>query len=187
MHWFAHYLSRTKGKWEITIHIFPLQKGFLNMSYHGPTKESDDERNFEELDLPTNFKDLPTRIDWNAELPANIVVPKVDLHSLVLDFAAVSFLDISGLKGLKTVSFNTSIFYAAAAVSPILIFKLFHRRWKSWSGLKSRSTLWLVIVSINLQHLTSIVWEHPHTHQDPEQCTVAMISVIYLILWLVSV
>lgn len=74
------------------------------MSYRGPIKESDDENNFEELDQPTNFKDLPTQIDWNAELPANIVVPRVDLHSLVLDFAAVSFLDISGLKGLKTVS-----------------------------------------------------------------------------------
>uniref|UniRef100_A0A8C5G833 Chloride anion exchanger-like n=1 Tax=Gouania willdenowi TaxID=441366 RepID=A0A8C5G833_GOUWI len=59
--------------------------------------------NIKELDLPTDFKDLPARINWNAELPANIVVPRVDIHSLVLDFAAVSFLDISALKGLKTV------------------------------------------------------------------------------------
>lgn len=57
----------------------------------------------EELDQPTDFKDFPARIDWNAELPANIVVPRVEIHSLVLDFAAVSFLDISGLKGLKAV------------------------------------------------------------------------------------
>uniref|UniRef100_A0A8C4IN80 Solute carrier family 26 member 3, tandem duplicate 2 n=1 Tax=Dicentrarchus labrax TaxID=13489 RepID=A0A8C4IN80_DICLA len=76
-------------------------KGFLNMSC-GPIKESEDESNMEELDLPTDFKDLPSRIDWNAELPANIVVPRVDTHSLILDFAAVSFLDISALKGLKT-------------------------------------------------------------------------------------
>lgn len=65
----------------------------------------------EELDVPTDFKDLPVRIDWNADLPANISVPKLDLHSLILDFSAVSFLDISALKGLKTVSFtvhNTS-------------------------------------------------------------------------------
>lgn len=75
-------------------------KGYLNMSY-GPTKESEDESNMEELDLPTDFTDLPARIDWNAELPANIVVPRVDIHSLILDFAAVSFLDISALKGLK--------------------------------------------------------------------------------------
>uniref|UniRef100_A0AAQ4NY46 STAS domain-containing protein n=1 Tax=Gasterosteus aculeatus aculeatus TaxID=481459 RepID=A0AAQ4NY46_GASAC len=76
-------------------------KGFLNTSC-GPIKESEDESNMEELDLPTDFKDLPTRIDWSAELPANIIVPRVDVHSLVLDFAAVSFLDISALKGLKT-------------------------------------------------------------------------------------
>lgn len=83
-------------------HILPLQKGFLNTSC-GPIKESEDESNMEELDLPTDFKDLPARIDWDAELPANIVVPGVDIHSLILDFAAVSFLDISALKGLKTV------------------------------------------------------------------------------------
>ncbi|XP_076577954.1 chloride anion exchanger-like [Chaetodon auriga] len=74
--------------------------GFLNTSC-GPIKESEDESNMEELDLPTDFKGLPARIDWNAELPANIFVPTVDIHSLILDFAAVSFLDISALKGLK--------------------------------------------------------------------------------------
>ncbi|KAM9824543.1 chloride anion exchanger-like [Neosynchiropus ocellatus] len=44
----------------------------------------------------------PSSVNWNADLPAGIIVPKVDLHSLILDFAAVSFLDISALKGLKT-------------------------------------------------------------------------------------
>ncbi|XP_029019300.1 chloride anion exchanger-like [Betta splendens] len=76
-------------------------KGFLNTSC-GPIRDSEDESSLEELDLPTDFKDLPVRIDWNAELPANLAVPPVDLHSLILDFAAVSFLDISALKGLKT-------------------------------------------------------------------------------------
>lgn len=83
--------------------VLPSQKGFLNTSC-GSIKELEDESNMEELDLPTNFKDLPVKIDWNAELPASIMVPRVDLHSLILDFAAVSFLDISALKGLKTVS-----------------------------------------------------------------------------------
>ncbi|XP_054656568.1 chloride anion exchanger-like [Dunckerocampus dactyliophorus] len=46
-------------------------------------------------------KGFPFHVDWNAELPANISVPKVGLHSLILDFSAVSFLDISALKGLK--------------------------------------------------------------------------------------
>ncbi|XP_042259982.1 chloride anion exchanger-like [Thunnus maccoyii] len=47
----------------------------------------------EELNLPTDLKDLPFRMNWNAELPTNISVPRVDLHSLILDFSA--------LKGLK--------------------------------------------------------------------------------------
>ncbi|XP_023142276.2 chloride anion exchanger [Amphiprion ocellaris] len=75
--------------------------GFLNTSFK-PIKESEDESNMEELDLPTDFKDLPARIDWNAELPVNLSVPPVEIHSLILDFAAVSFLDISALTGLKT-------------------------------------------------------------------------------------
>lgn len=81
----------------------PSQKGYLNTSF-GSIDEKEDDSNLEELDLPTDFKDLPVQIDWNAELPANIIVPRVDLHSLILDFAAVSFLDISALKELKTVS-----------------------------------------------------------------------------------
>ncbi|XP_053200113.1 chloride anion exchanger-like [Scomber japonicus] len=76
-------------------------KGLMNTSCR-PITESEDESNMEELDLPTDFRDLPTRIDWNAELPANIAVPRVDIHTVILDFAAVSFLDISALKGLKT-------------------------------------------------------------------------------------
>ncbi|KPP59759.1 hypothetical protein Z043_122290, partial [Scleropages formosus] len=67
-----------------------------------PIEESEDEGNLEDLDQPVDFKDLPIQINWNRELPANIIVPKVDVHSLILDFAAVSFIDISALKGLKT-------------------------------------------------------------------------------------
>uniref|UniRef100_A0A673YRA4 STAS domain-containing protein n=1 Tax=Salmo trutta TaxID=8032 RepID=A0A673YRA4_SALTR len=74
-----------------------LKKGELS----GPIEESEDESNMEELDQPTDFKDLPVQVNWNSELPANIQVPRVDVHSLILDFSAVSFLDISALKGLK--------------------------------------------------------------------------------------
>uniref|UniRef100_A0A8C4ILP5 STAS domain-containing protein n=1 Tax=Dicentrarchus labrax TaxID=13489 RepID=A0A8C4ILP5_DICLA len=72
------------------------QKGFRDLF-----SQTTDDMNMEELDLPTDLKDLPFRMDWNAELPPNISVPRVDLHSLILDFSAVSFLDISALKGLK--------------------------------------------------------------------------------------
>ncbi|KAG7456244.1 hypothetical protein MATL_G00249700 [Megalops atlanticus] len=84
-----------------------LKKGELQITdglmqtVSGPIEESEDESNMEDLDQPTNFQDLPIQVNWNAELPAGICVPKVDIHSIILDFAAVSFLDISALKGLK--------------------------------------------------------------------------------------
>uniref|UniRef100_A0A673I4K5 Solute carrier family 26 member 3 n=1 Tax=Sinocyclocheilus rhinocerous TaxID=307959 RepID=A0A673I4K5_9TELE len=53
------------------------------------------------LDQPTDFSGLPIQVNRNTELPANISVPPVNIHSLVLDFSAVTFLDISALKGLK--------------------------------------------------------------------------------------
>nr|XP_046234750.1 chloride anion exchanger-like [Scatophagus argus] len=57
--------------------------------------------NMEQLDQPTDLNDLRFRMDWNVELPPNINVPRVDIHSLILDFSAVSFVDISAQKGLK--------------------------------------------------------------------------------------
>uniref|UniRef100_A0A4W5KES4 Solute carrier family 26 member 3 n=1 Tax=Hucho hucho TaxID=62062 RepID=A0A4W5KES4_9TELE len=83
-----------KGKLQMT------SKGLL-LTSSGPIEESEDESNMEDLDQPTDFKELPVQVNWNSELPANIQVPRVDVHSLILDFSAVSFLDISALKGLK--------------------------------------------------------------------------------------
>lgn len=57
--------------------------------------------NIDPLDVPTDVKDLHFRMDWNADLPGNIKVPRVDIHSLILDFSTVSFIDISAVKGLK--------------------------------------------------------------------------------------
>jgi chloride anion exchanger 3 len=45
----------------------------------------------------------PMQIDWKGNLPSNVSVPRVDLHSLILDFSAVTFLDIAGITGLKMV------------------------------------------------------------------------------------
>ncbi|XP_066897740.1 chloride anion exchanger [Kogia breviceps] len=88
------------------------KKGLLQMTLKGYIctvdgfKDSDEELdndNIEELDQPINTTDLPFQIDWNTDLPLNIVVPKINLHSLILDFSAVSFLDISSMRGLKTI------------------------------------------------------------------------------------
>ncbi|XP_007105395.1 chloride anion exchanger [Physeter macrocephalus] len=88
------------------------KKGLLQVTLKGYIctvdgfKDSDEELdndNIEELDQPINTTDLPFQIDWNADLPLNIVVPKINLHSLILDFSAVSFLDISSMRGLKMI------------------------------------------------------------------------------------
>ncbi|XP_058511032.1 chloride anion exchanger [Ochotona princeps] len=86
-------------------HLQVTPKGFI-CTVDG-IKDSDDEEldnnQIEELDLPIDTTDLPFQIDWNADLPLNIVVPKISLHSLILDFSAVSFLDVSSMRGLKTI------------------------------------------------------------------------------------
>lgn len=56
----------------------------------------------------TGIKDPSFPIYWNDWLPSNIKVPGVDLHSLILDFSAVSFMDISAVKGLKMVQNHCS-------------------------------------------------------------------------------
>uniref|UniRef100_A0A8C2A605 Solute carrier family 26 member 3 n=1 Tax=Cyprinus carpio TaxID=7962 RepID=A0A8C2A605_CYPCA len=85
------------------------------------TDTSEDNNSMEGLDQPIDFSGIPIQVNWNTELPANISVPPVNIHSLVLDFSAVSFLDISALKvyimeKLHQCSFfddeiKTSIFY----------------------------------------------------------------------------
>ncbi|KAG8577275.1 hypothetical protein GDO81_010120 [Engystomops pustulosus] len=67
---------------------------------------SDDEElnnnRVEELDEPP--EELPIVVNWSEDLPLNIQVPKIELHSLILDFSTVSFIDMSGMKVLKAVS-----------------------------------------------------------------------------------
>lgn len=50
--------------------------------------------------------DVEVQVDWTAALPVNVTVPKVNIHSLVLDFTAVSFLDVMAAKSLKLVGFE---------------------------------------------------------------------------------
>ncbi|KAB1276592.1 Pendrin [Camelus dromedarius] len=57
----------------------------------------------EELGIPT--KEIEIQVDWNSELPVKVNVPKVPIHSLVLDCGAVSFLDVVGARSLQVVRF----------------------------------------------------------------------------------
>lgn len=53
-------------------------------------------------------EDVKVQVDWTAALPVNVTVPKVNIHSLVMDFTAVSFLDVMAAKSLKLVGFYMS-------------------------------------------------------------------------------
>ncbi|XP_015746211.1 chloride anion exchanger [Python bivittatus] len=74
-------------------------KGFLcTITSVTDSDEELDNNRVEELNQPINTKDLPIRIDWNSSLPPNISVPRIDIHSIILDFSAVSFLDVSAMR-----------------------------------------------------------------------------------------
>lgn len=81
------------------VHAFIQQGGYRD--FFCPNYNSSCEK--EEVDPPMDSKDLPFQISWNDVLPSTVSVPRVSIHSLVLDFSAVSFLDISAVKGLKMV------------------------------------------------------------------------------------
>ncbi|KAM9028352.1 chloride anion exchanger isoform 1-T2 [Ara ararauna] len=103
-----------KGELQVT------PKGLICMANH--THESDEEldnNKIEELDQPTNMTDLPIQINWGADLPPSITVPRVDIHSIILDFSSVSFLDFSAMRILQKtlkefVRIDIDIYIAAA-------------------------------------------------------------------------
>uniref|UniRef100_A0A8D2QBV5 Solute carrier family 26 member 3 n=1 Tax=Zonotrichia albicollis TaxID=44394 RepID=A0A8D2QBV5_ZONAL len=89
-----------------------LKKGELQVTPKGlicmanPTYESEEEldnNKIEELDQPTIMTDLPIRINWSTDLPPGITVPQVNIHSIILDFSSVSFLDFSAMTVLRKV------------------------------------------------------------------------------------
>ncbi|XP_051546435.1 pendrin-like [Myxocyprinus asiaticus] len=47
--------------------------------------------------------EVKVQVDWTSELPVSVSVPRVHIHSLVVDFSAVSFLDVVAAKSLKLV------------------------------------------------------------------------------------
>ncbi|KAM3833265.1 chloride anion exchanger [Vipera latastei] len=74
-------------------------KGFLcTVTNATDSDEELDNNRVEELNQPINMKDFPVQINWNASLPPNISVPRIDIHSVILDFSAVSFLDVSAMR-----------------------------------------------------------------------------------------
>ncbi|XP_043573938.1 chloride anion exchanger-like [Chiloscyllium plagiosum] len=104
-------------------------KGYVQTADRSQESDSENEDNntIEELDKATDMKELPMRIDWKLPLPAGLCVPTVEIHSIVLDFAAVSFLDVSAMKGLKSILkefFRIEIDVYIAACGDLILAKL---------------------------------------------------------------
>uniref|UniRef100_A0A8C4U5X4 Solute carrier family 26 member 3 n=1 Tax=Falco tinnunculus TaxID=100819 RepID=A0A8C4U5X4_FALTI len=85
-----------KGELQVT------PKGLICMANHAHESDEElDNNRIEELDQPTNMTDLPVQINWGGDLPPGITVPRVDIHSIILDFSSVSFLDFSAMRVLQ--------------------------------------------------------------------------------------
>uniref|UniRef100_A0AAR2JCC8 STAS domain-containing protein n=1 Tax=Pygocentrus nattereri TaxID=42514 RepID=A0AAR2JCC8_PYGNA len=49
------------------------------------------------------ISEVEVQVDWSSTLPVSVRIPKVNIHSLVMDFTAVSFLDVMAAKSLKLI------------------------------------------------------------------------------------
>lgn len=72
-----------------------VNEGFENEQVEGETQQK--------VDVTRKDVDVEVQVDWTAELPINVNVPKVDIHSLVMDFTSVAFVDVMSAKSLKLV------------------------------------------------------------------------------------
>ncbi|KAG5267565.1 hypothetical protein AALO_G00223130 [Alosa alosa] len=52
---------------------------------------------------PRDVESVDVRVDWTSDLPVSVSVPQVLIHSLVLDFSAVTFMDVVAVKSLRLV------------------------------------------------------------------------------------
>ncbi|XP_062862364.1 pendrin [Trichomycterus rosablanca] len=93
-----------KGKLKVTkdglVPVEPL--GVDNQAFEAePAPNQED--GVSQADAAQNTKDIELQVDWSAALPGDMNVPKVDIHSFVMDFSAVSFLDVMAAKSLKLI------------------------------------------------------------------------------------
>ncbi|XP_033881018.2 pendrin-like isoform X1 [Acipenser ruthenus] len=88
-----------KGKLRSTKNGVLTDLGVDNKAFESDPEQDPEEA--EDVDVPT--KEVEIQVDWNTDLPLKVIVPKVTIHSLIIDFGAVSFLDVVSVKGLKLI------------------------------------------------------------------------------------
>ncbi|XP_041113572.1 pendrin-like isoform X2 [Polyodon spathula] len=88
-----------KGKLRSTKNGVLTDLGVDNKAFESDPEQDPEEA--EDVEVPT--KEVEIQVDWNSDLPLKVIVPKVTIHSLIIDFGAVSFLDVVSVKGLKLI------------------------------------------------------------------------------------
>uniref|UniRef100_A0A8C2HI87 Solute carrier family 26 member 4 n=1 Tax=Cyprinus carpio TaxID=7962 RepID=A0A8C2HI87_CYPCA len=88
-----------KGKLQAT------ENGLVPVASLGVENQAFEKEQVPELDEGASQPDseVKVQVDWTSELPVSVSVPTVHIHSLVVDFSAVSFLDVVAAKSLKLV------------------------------------------------------------------------------------
>uniref|UniRef100_A0A8C1Y2A0 Solute carrier family 26 member 4 n=1 Tax=Cyprinus carpio TaxID=7962 RepID=A0A8C1Y2A0_CYPCA len=83
----------------------PSQNGLVPVASLGVENQAFEKEQVPELDEGASQPDseVKVQVDWTSELPVSVSVPTVHIHSLVVDFSAVSFLDVVAAKSLKLV------------------------------------------------------------------------------------
>ncbi|MCI4389099.1 hypothetical protein PGIGA_G00094010 [Pangasianodon gigas] len=95
-----------KGKLKVTKNgLVPVEQlGVINEGFENERDPEQVEGGPQEVeDGARTDVDVEVQVDWTSALPVNVTVPKVNIHSLVMDFTAVSFLDVMAAKSLKLI------------------------------------------------------------------------------------
>uniref|UniRef100_A0A4W3IEH5 Solute carrier family 26 member 4 n=1 Tax=Callorhinchus milii TaxID=7868 RepID=A0A4W3IEH5_CALMI len=100
-----------KGQLKTTKNGVLADGSSANEAYE-PDEESSEET--EDDNIPT--KELEVQVDYNSELPVKVTVPQITIHSLILDFSRVSFIDIVGVRIVKMVCRRTVTFIIRSCV-----------------------------------------------------------------------
>ncbi|XP_077107053.1 pendrin-like [Ranitomeya variabilis] len=89
-----------KGKLTTTKNGVISPVGIDNIGYESED-DPEDPQGLENDGIQT--KEIEIQVDWNSELPVKVSVPKVSIHSIILDFSQITFLDVVAVKVLKLI------------------------------------------------------------------------------------
>ncbi|KAJ8006968.1 hypothetical protein DPEC_G00112700 [Dallia pectoralis] len=93
-----------KGKLRATKTGEVVSEVSLGVDNKGFESERDSEQETRQVDDGNwPVPEVEVHVNWALELPVRVSVPKVQIHSLVLDFSAVSFVDVVAVKSLRLV------------------------------------------------------------------------------------